>query len=87
MVVPALLFVLVVGGGADADGWGIPMATDIAFALGGVALLGRRVPQSLVIFLLGVAVIDDIGAITVIAVYYTDRASGLARRVVRPCWR
>lgn len=75
MAVPALLFLLVVGDGADADGWGIPMATDIAFALGVVAMLGRRVPPSLVIFLLGVAVIDDIGAITVIAVFYTDHVA------------
>ena len=72
MILPAALFVAVVGGGDDARGWGIPMATDIAFALGLVAALGRRVPQSLVVFLLGVAVIDDIGAITVIAVFYSD---------------
>jgi NhaA family Na+:H+ antiporter len=72
MVVPALIFLAVVGGGEGARGWGIPMATDVAFALGALAALGRRVPSGLVAFLLGVAVIDDIGAIIVIAVYYTE---------------
>ncbi len=72
MVVPALVFLAVIGGGEGADGWGIPMATDVAFALGALAALGRRVPTGLVAFLLGVAVIDDIGAILVIAVYYTE---------------
>jgi Na+:H+ antiporter, NhaA family len=72
MVVPALVFLAVIGGGDGARGWGIPMATDVAFALGALAALGRRVPTGLVAFLLGVAVIDDIGAILVIAVYYTD---------------
>ncbi|HSJ73777.1 MAG TPA: Na+/H+ antiporter NhaA [Miltoncostaeaceae bacterium] len=72
MVVPALVFLALVGGGDGARGWGIPMATDVAFALGALAALGRRVPPGLVAFLLGAAVIDDIGAIVVIAVYYTD---------------
>lgn len=73
MVLPALIFTAVMaGGGGDARGWGIPMATDVAFALGALAALGSRVPQALVAFLLGVAVIDDIGAILVVAVYYTD---------------
>jgi Na+:H+ antiporter, NhaA family len=72
MVVPALVFLAVMGGGDGSDGWGIPMATDVAFALGALAALGRRVPSGLIAFLLGVAVIDDIGAIIVIAVYYTD---------------
>ena len=72
MVVPALLFVAVMRGEPGANGWGIPMATDIAFALTALAALGSRVPPALTAFLLGVAVIDDIGAILVIAVYYTD---------------
>ncbi len=72
MVVPALVFLAVIGDGEGARGWGIPMATDVAFALGALAALGRRVPVGLVAFLLGVAVIDDIGAILVIAVYYTE---------------
>ncbi len=72
MVLPALIFLAVMGGGDGSRGWGIPMATDVAFALGALALLSRRVPPALVAFLLGVAVIDDIGAILVVAFYYTD---------------
>jgi NhaA family Na+:H+ antiporter len=72
MVVPALVFLAVIGGDYGSRGWGIPMATDVAFAVGALLALGRRVPRGLIAFLLGVAVIDDIGAILVIAVYYTD---------------
>ncbi len=72
MVLPALIFLAVMGGDAGSDGWGIPMATDVAFALCALAALGRRVPAALVAFLLGVAVIDDIGAILVVAFYYSD---------------
>ncbi|MFN2505091.1 MAG: Na+/H+ antiporter NhaA [Acidimicrobiales bacterium] len=72
MVVPALLFLLVTGGGVGAKGWGIPMATDIAFAIGVVALLGPRVPATLKLFLLTLAIVDDIGAIVVIAVFYAS---------------
>ena len=73
MIVPALLFVLVSGGGGDVSrGWGIPMATDIAFAVGVVSLLGRRVPVSLTLFLLTLAVVDDIGAIVVIGLFYSS---------------
>jgi len=70
MVVPALFFLAVTIGGGGAKGWGIPMATDIAFAVGVVALLGSRVPASLKLFLLTFAIVDDIGAIVVIAVFY-----------------
>ena len=72
VVLPALLFIGLSGGGDAARGWGIPMATDVAFALAALAALGRRVPTALIAFLLGVAVIDDIVAILVVAVYYTD---------------
>jgi NhaA family Na+:H+ antiporter len=72
MVVPAGLYLAVNAGGNGMDGWGIPMATDIAFALGVVALLGSRIPSSLKVFLLTLAIVDDIGAITVIAVFYTE---------------
>ncbi len=71
MVVPAVLFLAVTAGSAGSRGWGIPMATDIAFAVGVVALAGDRVPPSLKLFLLTLAIVDDIGAIVVIAVFYT----------------
>jgi len=75
MVLPAAIFLAVTAGGTGADGWGIPIATDVAFALAALAALGARVPAPLVAFLLGVAVIDDILAIGVIAVFYTDTIS------------
>src|SRR5437763_896495 len=71
MVVPALLFVAVNAGHVGARGWGIPMATDIAFALGALALVGTRAPSSLKLFLLTLAVVDDLGAIAVIALWYS----------------
>ncbi|MCU1369148.1 MAG: Na+/H+ antiporter NhaA [Ilumatobacteraceae bacterium] len=72
MVVPAAVFLAFNLGGRGEHGWGIPMATDIAFALGVVALLGKRVPAPLKVFLLTLAIVDDIGAIVVIAVFYSD---------------
>lgn len=75
MVVPAAIYLVFNLGGQGVRGWGIPMATDIAFALGILALLGRRLPMELRIFLLGLAVVDDLGAIIVIAVAYTESIS------------
>jgi NhaA family Na+:H+ antiporter len=72
MVVPVVLFSLIAGGRPTGRGWGIPMATDIAFAVGVLALLGPRVPRALRVFLLTLAIVDDIGAIAVIAVFYAD---------------
>jgi NhaA family Na+:H+ antiporter len=76
MVVPALLYIAVVigagAGGANLDGWAVPVATDIAFALAVLALVGRQLPSSLRAFLLTLAIVDDLGAILVIAVFYTD---------------
>jgi NhaA family Na+:H+ antiporter len=72
MVVPAGVYALFNAGGPGADGWGIPMATDIAFAVGVLSLVGRRVPPALVVFLLSLAIVDDLGAIVVIAIFYTS---------------
>ena len=72
MVVPALIYLAFNTGGPGGRGWGIPMATDIAFAVGVMALLGRRVPPPLKVFLLTLAIVDDLGAIIVIAVVYSD---------------
>jgi NhaA family Na+:H+ antiporter len=71
MVVPALIYVAIVGDGAGGRGWGIPMATDIAFALGVTALVARNLPSPLRLFLLTLAIVDDIGAILVIALFYS----------------
>jgi NhaA family Na+:H+ antiporter len=84
MLVPALIFVALNHGRSSAGGWGVPVATDIAFAVGVLALLGKRVAPALRVLLLALAVIDDIGAIMVIALFYSSglSAAGLPAIIV-----
>ena len=81
MVIPAALYFLFNQSGPGADGWGVPMATDIAFALGVLALLGSGVPTSLKVFLAALAIADDIGAVLVIAFFYTEQVSRISLAV------
>ena len=75
MVFPALIYILFNNGLSTENGFGIPMATDIAFSLGILSLFGKRVPVSLKIFLTALAIIDDLGAIIVIAIFYSSGIS------------
>lgn len=75
MIFPAVIYSLFNAGSEGISGWGIPMATDIAFVVGILALLGNRVPLALKIFILALAIVDDIGAVLVIAIFYTSQIS------------
>jgi len=77
MLFPALIYMSINFGEVGANGWGIPMATDIAFAISALVLLGKRIPASLVTFLVALAIVDDLGAVLVIAVFYTDQIQTL----------
>lgn len=73
MLVPAVIYTVFNSGTAYANGWGIPMATDIAFSLAIVSMLGKKIPNSIKIFLAALAIVDDLGAILVIAIFYTEQ--------------
>jgi Na+:H+ antiporter, NhaA family len=75
MVVPALIYLALNAGTDSVRGWGVPMATDIAFAASALVLLAARVPRGLVTFLIALAIVDDLGAVLVIALFYTDNLS------------
>ncbi len=82
MVVPAAIYASINWDTAALRGWGIPMATDIAFALGVITLLGKRVPTSLKVFLTALAIVDDLGAVLVIALFYTETLHLLSFAIV-----
>ena len=78
MLVPVLIYIAINPEGHALKGWGVPMATDIAFALGALALLGNRVPKKLLTFLVALAIVDDLGAVLVIALFYTETINFVA---------
>ncbi|AZA76089.1 Na+/H+ antiporter NhaA [Chryseobacterium sp. G0186] len=73
MLVPAVIYTIFNSGTEYSNGWGIPMATDIAFSLAIISMLGKKIPNSIKIFLAALAIVDDLGAILVIAIFYTDQ--------------
>jgi NhaA family Na+:H+ antiporter len=73
MLVPAIIYSFFNFGTSYGNGWGIPMATDIAFSLAIISMLGKRIPNSIKIFLAALAIVDDLGAILVIAIFYTEQ--------------
>jgi NhaA family Na+:H+ antiporter len=81
MLVPALVFYFINPEGTASRGWGIPMATDIAFSLGIIALLGNRITRSVAIFLTALAIVDDLGAVLVIAIFYTTDINLIAMTI------
>ncbi len=86
MVVPALIFFAITKGTPGASGWGIPMATDIAFAVSVVILLGKRISPALVTFLVALAIVDDLGAVSVIAIFYTAKIQILSLIIALALW-
>jgi NhaA family Na+:H+ antiporter len=86
MVAPALIYVAFNLGEPTVRGWGVPMATDIAFAVGVLALIGDRVPLGLKVFLLALAIVDDLGAVMVIALFYTDTVHTNALMLSLAAW-
>lgn len=78
MIVPAIIYALFNYNEPTLTGWGIPMATDIAFALGILSLVGRKAPKGIIVFLTALAIVDDLGAIIVIAIFYTSQISWIA---------
>jgi NhaA family Na+:H+ antiporter len=81
MLVPVLIYISINQEGTALNGWGVPMATDIAFALGALALLGNRIPKNLLTFLIALAIVDDLGAVLVIALFYTETINTIALTV------